>query len=118
MIVKRKALNSATFALAAVTCASCAGGVKRKCVCICNGSVAMEYLLTHRGGRGQSFDYELLYNGEGKSGDNFIMGLLDVAQLKENKISLRQKVRGVKLSGFRGAIAASTREGSRMMKAK
>jgi DNA primase len=47
--------------------------------------MAMEYLLTHRGHRGQSFDYELLYNGEGKSGDHFMMGLLDVEQLTENK---------------------------------
>lgn len=28
--------------------------------------VTMEYLLTHRGGRGQSFEYELLYSGEGQ----------------------------------------------------
>ena len=27
---------------------------------------AMEYVLVHRGGRGQSFVYELLYNGEGE----------------------------------------------------
>ena len=45
--------------------------------------VTMEYLLTHRGGRGQSFEYELLYSGEGQQGDAFLMGLLDVAQLKQ-----------------------------------
>jgi len=45
--------------------------------------VTMEYLLTHRGGRGQSFEYELLYSGEGQQGDAFLMGLLDVAQLKK-----------------------------------
>ena len=28
----------------------------------------MEYLLTHRGGRGQSYVYELLYQGEGEQG--------------------------------------------------
>ena len=44
--------------------------------------VSMEYLLTHRGGRGQSFEYELLYNGEGDTGNAFLMGLLDVEQLK------------------------------------
>ena len=45
--------------------------------------VTMEYLLTHRGGRGQSFEYELLYSGEGQQGDAFLMGLLDVTQLKK-----------------------------------
>ena len=39
----------------------------------------MEYLLVHRGGRGQSFVYELLYNGEGKSGNSFLMGLTTIA---------------------------------------
>lgn len=43
--------------------------------------VEMEYLLVHRGGRGQSFAYELLYRGEGESGSPFVMGLLDVARL-------------------------------------
>jgi DNA primase len=47
--------------------------------------VNMEYVLIHRGNRGQSFEYELLYSGEGESGNHFIMGLLDVAQLMENK---------------------------------
>ena len=44
--------------------------------------VDMEYLLVHRGGRGQSFVYELLYDGHGKDGDPFLMGLIDVEQLK------------------------------------
>ncbi|MCC6642614.1 MAG: toprim domain-containing protein [Deltaproteobacteria bacterium] len=41
----------------------------------------MEYLLVHRGGRGQSFEYELLYQGEGEAGAPFLMGLIDVAKL-------------------------------------
>ncbi len=45
--------------------------------------VDMEYLLVHRGGRGQSFEYELLYQGEGDQGDVFLMGLLDAQQLKK-----------------------------------
>lgn len=44
--------------------------------------VDMEYLLVHRGGRGQSFVYELLYNGEGEQGERFLMGLLHTKQLK------------------------------------
>jgi hypothetical protein len=42
----------------------------------------MEYLLTHRGGRGQSFVYELLYDGRGKEGGRFLLGLIDVARLR------------------------------------
>lgn len=37
----------------------------------------MEYLLVHRGGRGQSFVYELVYDGEGEDGHAFLMGLTD-----------------------------------------
>jgi DNA primase len=39
----------------------------------------LEYVLVHRGGRGQSFEYELLYDGEGGDGKPFVMGLMDVA---------------------------------------
>jgi len=38
----------------------------------------MEYLLIHRGGRGQSFVYELLYNNEGQDGQNFVLGLKNI----------------------------------------
>jgi DNA primase len=37
----------------------------------------LEYVLVHRGGRGQSFVYELLYDGQGADGQPFLMGLLD-----------------------------------------
>jgi DNA primase len=43
----------------------------------------LEYVLVHRGGRGQSFVYELLYQGEGKDGSPFLVGLLDSAKLAE-----------------------------------
>lgn len=43
--------------------------------------VEMEYVLIHRGGRGQSFVYELLYCGEGEAGKPFLMGLVDAAKL-------------------------------------
>lgn len=45
----------------------------------------MEYLIVHRGGRGQSFCYELLYNGEGQDGKPFLSGLIDVERLKGKK---------------------------------
>jgi DNA primase len=41
----------------------------------------MEYLLIHRGKRGQSFVYELLYEGQGQDGKPFLMGLIDVEKL-------------------------------------
>jgi DNA primase len=41
----------------------------------------LEYVLVHRGGRGQSFVYELLYDGGGKDGKPFLMGLIDEATL-------------------------------------
>jgi hypothetical protein len=43
--------------------------------------VELEYLLVHRGGRGQSFVYELLWDGRGADGERFFTGLLDVEAL-------------------------------------
>jgi DNA primase catalytic core len=43
--------------------------------------VTMEYVLVHRGGRGQSFVYELLYDGAGVDGRPFLPGLIDAQQL-------------------------------------
>jgi hypothetical protein len=43
--------------------------------------VEMEYVLIHRGRRGQSFVYELLWNGEGQDGNPFVMGLIDIEKL-------------------------------------
>jgi len=42
----------------------------------------MEYLLIHRGGRGQSIVYELLYDGQGQNDQPFLMGLIDVKTLR------------------------------------
>ncbi|MCI0573898.1 MAG: hypothetical protein L0Y66_24440, partial [Myxococcaceae bacterium] len=41
----------------------------------------MEHVLVHRGGRGQLFEYELLYDGQGQDGRPFLPGLLDVEHL-------------------------------------
>jgi len=43
--------------------------------------VDLEYVLVHRGGRGQQFVYELVYGGEGRDGARFLMGLIDVEKL-------------------------------------
>jgi hypothetical protein len=44
--------------------------------------VDLEYVLVHRGGRGQSFVYELLYGGEGIDGKPFALGLIDPDKLE------------------------------------
>lgn len=43
--------------------------------------VQMEYVLTHRGQRGQCFVYELLYDGQGADGRPFMVGLIDAKTL-------------------------------------
>ncbi|MGH8228505.1 MAG: toprim domain-containing protein [Steroidobacteraceae bacterium] len=44
--------------------------------------VALEYLLVHHGARGQRFVYELAYEGEGKDGQTFLPGLIEVERLQ------------------------------------
>jgi hypothetical protein len=46
--------------------------------------VDLEYVLTHRGGRGQSFVYELVYGGEGTDGKPFTLGLIDTQTLQNH----------------------------------
>lgn len=47
--------------------------------------VEMEYVVIHRGSRGQTFVYELLYAGQGQDGQPFLMGLLDVDTLRASQ---------------------------------
>jgi hypothetical protein len=49
--------------------------------------VNLEYVLVHRGGRGQSFVYELLYNGPDEEKKPFLMGLIDVEKLKNKSMT-------------------------------
>jgi DNA primase len=44
--------------------------------------VELEYLLVHRGGRGQSFEYELLYDGPADGTAQHLSGLIDVEALR------------------------------------
>jgi hypothetical protein len=44
--------------------------------------VQMEYLLVHRGQRGQSFEYELMYGGGSGDDHTFVPGLIDMDALK------------------------------------
>jgi DNA primase len=45
----------------------------------------LEYLIVHRGKRGLTFEYELLYDGKGKDGSLFLMGLIDVDKLRSHQ---------------------------------
>lgn len=79
--------------------------------------VQLEYMLVHRGGRGQSFDYELLYEGEGQNGTAFLMGLLDVEPLQNKKSAPTTESSRGNHAGFAGStrpqnggIAAPSRE--------
>jgi hypothetical protein len=45
----------------------------------------LEYLLVHRGGRGQSFVYELLYEAGADDGQRFLARLIDVDMLRHNQ---------------------------------
>ena len=53
----------------------------------------LEYLLVHHGGRGQSFVYELLFDGQGANGKPWLPGLIDVDSLDydEKKSPLREE---------------------------
>ena len=48
-----------------------------------NQLIELEYLAIRTGKNGQKHLYELLYHGEGQDGGRFLLGLLDVKQLKQ-----------------------------------
>ena len=78
--------------------------------------VALEYVLTHRADRGQSFVYELVYDGGGKAGGRFLSGLLDVEKLRAGTPTtahLAGENAGVAggLRGQSGPVAAGSRGG-------
>jgi len=51
----------------------------------CHRLEDMEYLLTHRGGRGQSFEYELLYPLDEVQDEKHLMGLIDIDKLRHDE---------------------------------
>ena len=44
-----------------------------------------EYVLAHRARNGESYEYELQYNGEAEKRERFMMGLIDVERLREEE---------------------------------
>jgi hypothetical protein len=83
--------------------------------------IELEYVLVHRGGRGQSFVYELLYDGQGKDGRPFLPGLIEIDSLARTSAldveapSTTSTSRGEEVEiagssrGFRGPVAAPSR---------
>jgi DNA primase len=67
----------------------------------------LEYLLIHRGGRGQSFVYELVYDGQGKDGRPFLCGLIDVDKLRE--VRSASHYYDENLAGVNAELAGSNR---------
>jgi DNA primase catalytic core len=67
-----------------------------------------EHVLVHRGDRGQSFVYELLYAGEGRGGEPFLPGLLDVEALRHRYDSEVAGVSG-EVAGSGAQVAGSKR---------
>jgi len=45
----------------------------------------LEYVLAHRTGHGNGKEYELLYDGQGRDGESFLLGLTDPAKLKQRR---------------------------------
>ena len=44
--------------------------------------IELEYVLSHRTGHGNAKQYELLYDGQGRQGETFLLGLADPTKLK------------------------------------
>ena len=74
---------------------------------------ALEYLLVHRGRRGQSFDYELLFDGDPAGGAAHLAGLIDPESLADAGMTASSRGAEAENAGssrpHRGANTASSR---------
>jgi DNA primase catalytic core len=73
--------------------------------------VELEYLLIHRGGRGQSFEYELLYDGAAHGEHAHVSGLIDIEALStyDAERSGVSDPRSVSSRGVVGGVSAGGR---------
>jgi DNA primase len=62
----------------------------------------LEYLIVHRGNRGLTFEYELLYDGNGKDGSMFLMGLINVDKLRTDQNKGKYDEANENKSGVKG----------------
>ena len=71
----------------------------------------LEYLLVHRGGRGQSFVYELLYDGNA-NGQPHLNGLIDIEMLKKHLYDEKKSGENGKRPGAsRGRVGPKSGDG-------
>jgi hypothetical protein len=77
--------------------------------------VELEYLLVHRGGRGQSFEYELLFDGaaDGAAHGTHVSGLIDIEALKRDFDAERSGLTDDQSGSGRGGVGARS-AGSRV----
>jgi DNA primase catalytic core len=73
--------------------------------------VELEYLLVHRGGRGQSFEYELLYDGAAEASAAHLNGLIDVEHLRSVQEPARSGPGAESAGVSREAVGASSAAG-------
>jgi DNA primase catalytic core len=66
--------------------------------------VELEYLIVHRGGRGQSFEYELVFDGEIVGDARHASGLIDVAALRHAYDAERSGSSGSRSGTGRAAV--------------
>jgi hypothetical protein len=71
----------------------------------------LEYLLVHRGGRGQSFVYELLYDGDADAGQTHLSGLIDVAALRHACDEKKSGVKADRSGGGRPQVGPKSGDG-------
>jgi hypothetical protein len=75
--------------------------------------IELEYVLVHRGGRGQQFIYELIYDGAGRDGQPFLPGLIDVEKLRNSEYDKQWSGQKIQRSGSGrdevGAVSVESR---------
>ena len=71
----------------------------------------LEYLLVHRGGRGQSFEYELLFDGETNTDAPHASGLIDIDTLTRDYDAERSGCGAPQSGSGRAAVGALSGEG-------
>ncbi|MGH8702465.1 MAG: hypothetical protein ACREVR_15025, partial [Burkholderiales bacterium] len=71
--------------------------------------VGLEYALVHRGARGQSFVYELLYDGQGQDGRPFVPGLIELERLRATATTANLAGEEAGVAGQSANLAGSTR---------
>ncbi len=76
----------------------------------------LEYLIPHRGGRGQTFVYELLYDGKTEKGCAHLNGLIDIEGLKPTSTTSTTRGNDGGLAGSKRPYNGTKTGGSRSSK--